>query len=118
MTEKITPIAFGERPERVTAHSRLNSYLIGTLPVLDAAGWETEGVYLGLAGGEDRVVAYYWGGDDGGDAFRITLLVNRTGASYLIERPGDEGGVEGNLALGVPAPTPQEAREMYFKGTA
>lgn len=116
--EKMTAMPFDERAERAAARRRLDAYLTGTLSVLDVGGWETQEVCLGLAEGvEDHILAYYWGGD-GEDAFRLTLFSTRTGASYLIERPGDEGGVEGNLGLGVPIPTPKQARELYFEGTA
>ncbi len=112
--EKMTAMPFDERAERAAARRRLDAYLTGTLSVLDVGGWETQEVCLGLAEGvEDHILAYYWGGD-GEDTFRITLLASREGLSYFIERPGDEGGVRGHLALGVSAPTPQQARELYF----
>ena len=113
MTEKMTATPFGERAERAAARRRLDAYLTGTLSVLDAGGWETHEVSLGLAEGvEDRVVAYH--GDE--DAIRLTLIVARDGLSYLIEKSGDDGGVEGNLAPGVPVPTPQQAQDLYFEG--
>jgi hypothetical protein len=115
MMKKMTAMPFDERAERAAARRRFDAYLTGTLSVLDVGGWETQEVCLGLTEGvEDHILAHYQGGD-GEDMFRIALLVSREGLRYFIDRPGDEGGVRGHLAPGVPAPTPQEARELYFE---
>lgn len=111
--KKITTETLGDRLGRTAAQNRLDTYLVGTLPVLDASGWKPQGVHLGLAGSEDRIVAYHWD-DEGGEPIRVTLLITHNGASYCVERPSLEGRVEGNLAPGVSVPTPQEARELYF----
>ena len=114
--ERMTAMPFDDRVERAAARHRLGAYLTGTLSVLDVGGWETHEVSLGLVRGrEDRVVAYY--GDEGEEAYRLTLLISRDGLSYLIEKSGDERGVQGYLAPGVPIPTPQEAREWYLNDT-
>lgn len=110
---KITAGTLGERLGRTAAQNRLDTYLVGTLPVLDASGWKPQGVYLGLGSSEDRIVAYHWN-DDGEEPIRVTLLITHNGASYCVERPSLEGRVKGNLAPGVSIPTPQEARELYF----
>ena len=104
---------------QVAAFGRFSSYLKGTLPILDASEWKTEGVYVGLAEVDDRIIAHHQNGD-GRDTLQLTLSITRAGAWYGITRPGEDEKEEvgDGLAPGVRVPTPQEARELYFGGAA
>ena len=97
------------------AAARLNTYVTGTMPVLDAGRWEVQEVHLGFDGGPDHIVAHQH--DDGGFEYRLTLTPNIYGSSSVVTREGEEEllkSLRGNHAPGVPVPTADEAIGKYL----
>ncbi|MDP9477981.1 MAG: hypothetical protein M3R38_20250 [Actinomycetota bacterium] len=107
----------GYRGYREEAHSRLDTYLTGTLPVLEAGGWRTQEACLGLYSGSDRIVAEGEGYDSesvgSGCELQLTLILGRE-TECMIEVLGYPQQVHRTLAPGVPAPTTDEALRIYL----
>ena len=100
--------------ERAAARRRLDAYLTGTLPVLDAGGWEA---HLGVTSGADHIVTggigYEPGSEDTGYELRLTLIPGRE-TECVIEMLGHPHQIHRDLPLGVPVPTTDEALRIYL----
>ena len=97
------------------AAARLNTYVTGTMPVLDAGRWEVQEVHLGFDGGGDHIIAHQH--DEGGFEYRLTLSPNIHGSSYVVTREGEDEflkRIRGYLAPGVGIPTADEAIGKYL----